>query len=275
MFPKHTPKQKRTHSRGVVNSDEHLSKMSPSEIVDEMESIFFGDLDSDVDPDVIDEYLDYLNIISPIPKGVTDSEIDSFENFCENNSAFIDSISKPLNKKAGIGRICRIALIASIVCILMFTGTIVCAKSSNSSIAHWIQETFTFNQSDPKNYGSLQEALDAYSVNEKLVPTWLPDGFAIVDVGINEGKSFTTFSALYVDDNANEISIIIKQLSSSSGAVYEKSADVQKLTVHGTDFYVTANYDCTSIIWNTNQYECCISGDINKEDVYPIIDSIE
>ena len=276
MFRKCTPTPTRTQFRGVVNLNEHLSKMSPSEIIDEMESIFFCDASEEIDPELLDAYLDHLDTISPLRN--EDNEIESFDEFWLRNSAIFNTISytpyknKTQNSKGG-KRIVHRALVAALICILLLAGSVTYA--CNSKIAQWIESTFSFNDVHQTEYASLQEALDDYHIKDKLVPTWLPAGYAVTDISVHTANAFTMFTAQYSNEADNYITITIKKYLTNGGAVYEKGLELKTISVHGVQYYIMDNYDNTNIVWYKDDFECCISGNIASEDILPIINSID
>mgnify|MGYP005949669843 CR=1 FL=1 len=274
MLQKYAPKKGRTQQRGVVNLKEHLSTLSPSEIIDEMETVFFDDLhDDDLDPDTLDLYLDALDRISPINVPNTGTFEDLLARYKPIVDANSESNSKPLRKPPH--RCYRWILTAALVCILICAGTAVYANNSNAPFARWVKSTFTFYPREESTYASLQDALDFYHIDNNLVPTQLPAGFSVTDVSVHSANSFTMFSSQYKNMNGDTFSITIKQLHGQGASVYEKGSDIQVVSQGGVNYYIMHNFDCITIVWCIDQFECCISGNIPEEDVLPIINSIE
>lgn len=84
-------------------------------------------------------------------------------------------------------------------------------------IAQWTKDTFTFVSASKANdagnpnadvtsnegeYADLQAALDAYGISESLAPSWIPKGFVIDSVMVNELPEEHTvlFHACYKND---------------------------------------------------------------------------
>lgn len=264
--------QQRAQER-VVNTEEHLSKMSPAEIVNEMENIFLNNNSDDMDIDRLEAYLEYLDKVAPV-----EVTVDSYEQFAEKHASLLAESHadwKPPRRKKAVIR--RAWLVAAILCVLIGAGSM--AYAGYTPFAQWVNETLSFNRSPDGSYTSLQESLDAYGVKEKLVPKWLPTAYYIAEVEVFETEVTNTFFAQYasIDNPDDTMTITVREnLQSDRQVMYEKdSASADEILVGGISYYVSQDDVYTTITWALGPYECTISGVIAEEDVSKIIDSIE
>lgn len=277
MFRKnYSTDQKRARDR-AVNTKEHLSKMSPSEIVDEMENIFLGDNSDDMDVDQLLAYLDHLDQVAPIDEPF-DAE-ESYQQFAQEHAALLEAAqtTAPVKSVRHAPRIIRRLIpVASIIILIVGIASITYASST--PFAQWVNETFSFNSRPTGEYTSLQEALDDYSIKEKLLPNWLPKEYVISTVSVNETTAFTTFLAYYdsVEVSDHSLTITIREGPAEMvKTMHEKDiTSVDPITSDTSTYYIGYDNGQTSIIWELGRYQCNITGIIAEDDVSKIIDSI-
>lgn len=161
-------------------------------------------------------------------------------------------------------------------------------------IAQWTKDRFTFvsaakvNDVEKSNtnvalndreYADLQAALDAYEVSEQLVPKWLPDGFEVENVYVDEysGPMAVIFQSNY---KCGERTIIIqlnlyRDTNDISCTNWEKdNIDVRTLEIENCTFYMMKNAERECAIWLNGPFECSIIGDISSEELTKVIKSI-
>lgn len=182
-------------------------------------------------------------------------------------------------------RLMRVACIAAVITTILLGGTITASALGIdlwSAVAKWTRDTFGFSSSvsdapTPDGsiaYKSLQDALDSYSITAKLAPTWLPDGYALKNIKVNSTPAQTDIMAAY-KGNDSIITITVTLLTSPQNHKYEKDENnVTVYSVNETDYYIMSNIDRTNIAWQTENYECSISGKYSIDEAKTIIDSI-
>lgn len=280
MFQKQCrPDDSRAQKSGFANTTEHHHAQSPSEIIDEMETIFFSDFSNDVDPDLVDKYLEQLDKVSPIDfsTNVEQSRVAFNEKhaFIMNAQFHDDTVINHRKHRRGLK---SLVIAAAIICTFVIFGTVAYATVPDSPFAQWIAEAFSFGAVHPDDYHSLQEALDDYGINDVVLPSWLPPDYALTSIAVDEMEAYTLLAAQYagIDVPENTLVITVKEVTPQGAMVYEKDElNVVEHIHDGITFYITSNRDMCSILWYTGDYECCISGVIKEEEVSAIIDSIE
>lgn len=280
MFRKHcSSNPKQGQPQRSVNPRKHLSNQSPAEIIDEMETIFFDDLSTDIDPDLVDSYLAQLDELSPLAQ--PDDTSTKYSEFTQKHAIimrdqFNDQVAAvPQKPKRHLK---RIAVAAVAVFLLTTFASVTYAQNPSSPFVHWIDEVFSFGVIDPDNFHSVQEALSFYGYTDTHMPTWLPPHYAITNVSVNETEISTSFVGHYVNaENAEDVlTLMVKRYPTGSNTFYEKDATITDTYVSGSrTYYITQNYDSSSIMWYVDNFEYYISGDLSEEEISSIINSIE
>ena len=184
--------------------------------------------------------------------------------------------------------ILRTACIMLSLMILFFSSTVI-AKAFGYDlwqvVAKWTKDTFAFSNTtseakesqyspSPVKYKSLQDALDRYKIKAKLAPTWLPQGYALQSINVNETPAKTTFFANYNNDNSG-LTITITSLAKPANRTYEKDNEtVTEYSSGGTQYFIMSNLNKTQVVWQTDTFECSISGTYSFDEAKKMIDSI-
>jgi len=175
----------------------------------------------------------------------------------------------------------RVALIAAAFIIIstVFINTTAYGATVWQSIALWGRETFGFTETVVPNQlderlQSLHDALTEHGVTELLVPTWIPEGFELIDLYVEELPGQTVFVSLFEDC---EKALVVEIISSSfqTSSYYEKSGgDVTVYRRNGIEHHIILNMERIVVAWQNKNYEGSISGDITSGEAEKIIDSI-
>lgn len=213
----------------------------------------------------------------------------------------VPDIPSPSGKKRisarGRRRLGRVASFAAAIAILLGLMTVTAYAMGYdlwAVVAQWTKDTFTFvpaskvsdvgepNVSATLNsgeYADLQAALDAYGVTEQLAPTWVPDGFYIDEVVVNENSSpdYVVFNICYKTD-IKSIIIQIKMHHNQENVSYttwqKDDMDVDTVIIADCTFYTMQNAGRECAVWTNGPFECTINGDISSDELLKIIESI-
>lgn len=154
-----------------------------------------------------------------------------------------------------------------------------------NAVAQWAKETFSFvsgedtqsTEPNPENidkYTSLQQALAETDQEADFVPTWIPDGYELQDITIDESPIQKNYLAVYV---AGEkfLKISVKSYVESDPEKVEVYEDIlETYEASGTEYYIFINNEQLRAAWIKDSYECYISGDLTIEEIKTMIDSI-
>ena len=135
---------------------------------------------------------------------------------------------------------------------------------------------------EPGEYADLQEALTAYGINRPVVPKWLPEGFVLDDLivdDLGDGDQIV-FHAPYRRGN-NYLIVQMDIYLENENRSQDNFWDFQKdggdpipYEAGGITHLLTTNAGRPVALWANGPAECCISGDITMEELKQMIDSI-
>lgn len=135
---------------------------------------------------------------------------------------------------------------------------------------------------EPGEYTDLQEALTAYGLNRSVVPKWLPEGFVLDDLivdDLGDGDQIV-FHAPYRRGN-NYLIVQMDIYLENENRSQDNFWDFQKdegdpipYEAGGITHLLTTNAGRPVALWANGPAECCISGDITMEELKQMIDSI-
>ena len=183
-----------------------------------------------------------------------------------------------------------VAAVLAIVLILV-VGTSVTAEAFHVDIwgkfANWTKEIFQFTDTPQgttaanpeKEYSaelkSLQDALDKINITQKLIPTWLPEGYVETNLRVTESPRVRNINANY-EKNGSELIIKIRQTIGVQAPQVEKNDDFLELyVVDGVEYYIFSNTETLQAAWSIGEFECGISGKITLEEMKAMINSIK
>ena len=125
-------------------------------------------------------------------------------------------------------------------------------------------------------YTSMEEALTAYGITEKVVPTKFPENLAVaaIDVSKSEHGNFVKFCAVYQGGD-HYLILQIRQISDANTESFEKdSYDVTEYVKDGIRHYFYTNMGSNCVTWFTDNLECVIDTDLSAEILEDIVESI-
>ena len=191
----------------------------------------------------------------------------------------------------------RAALAAAAIAALLLATTVTASAFGYDLwgvIAEWSKETFTFTANDRADrpapdahqagassgpeggeYASLQDALDSYGISTPLAPAWIPERFELDSVNV-ENTPFTFFreSYKYYDDILT-ISVLLHKESLQQYSQWQKDEGIpEPYNVGGVTHYLMTNMGREKAVWLNGNYECGITGDITREELLQMLDSI-
>lgn len=217
------------------------------------------------------------------------SDDDAFSEFCEHYLP--KEKEKPRTKVIGFSnRIFKTVAAVLAIVLVLTAGTTLTAKAFRidiwSTLANWTKDIFQFadsSQETPlknpeKEYNtelkSLQDALNENAVTEKLVPTWMPEGYISKDLKVISTPRSLTLHAVY-EMNGSELIITIRQTIGVPAKQVEKSDDLFEIyTPNSIEYYLFNNNDNLQAKWSIGEFECTIGGNITLEEMKKMINSI-
>ena len=173
----------------------------------------------------------------------------------------------------------RTAIIAATLFALIFTMQAT-GFDVFGAIARWTSEQFSFvkdevNVPDPQlTYASLQDALDDCGVTDKLSPTEFPEGSELSSVRIREEKDGVLISAKYTMGERVFFIALRKTSDAPYSEVEIEDPNIELYFVNGIEHHLMVDVKQMKVAWNNGPWECYIAGDLTREDLLMMIDSI-
>ncbi len=269
---------------------EHLEKMSDAELRELLESDLRGG--GDLGGETILAAVDELRRRGAIEDGEPLPSTD--EMWTEFRERYLPEAERRRRRRPHGGAVLRAAC-AALAAIAVTAVVSVSASAAGydiwGAVATWTSERFTFTRvteaptvppaetpEEGAEYSDLAEALDAYGIEERLVPTWLPSGYDLTGVEVTSwAEEQTTFYAEYIDREylPLEITVVRHQSADPDYAVHKKdSSDVRVYTRGGVDHYIMGGFGRRSVTWLDGCFECTIRGELTDAELERMIDSI-
>ena len=110
-------------------------------------------------------------------------------------------------------------------------------------------------------------------VTESVVPTWLPDGFALSDLKVSQAPRGNKIHGRF-ENGSNAILITYRISTDISPKVEKEEAGIELFEAGEVDHLIVDNDDGLSATWIVDGVECVMNANLPLEDVYLIIKSI-
>ena len=255
-----------------------LDAMSVSELTEALENTLKEVTDENYDPALIEAYLDALDRKAPMPE-MPDAKT-SYARFQKKLRCFAPGIRSASYRLRRVGRATLVACLA----IVSVLGLMVVAQAAGidvfGTMARWTDEVFSLGTvrsssvgyvlpEETGEYGTLQEALNAYQVTEVSAPTWIPEGYTLEFVVAEywEASQWLTFYCQYMNGD-DLLSIEIDSYQNEPNVQIEKTnAPVEVVETNGVMVYLLENANNYTAAWATEHFECSISGVLGKAEL--------
>ena len=159
-------------------------------------------------------------------------------------------------------------------------------------IAQWTNEEFTFMNSerepreeyefiystDNPDLQEIHDAVQELGVTENVVPSWIPDGFEMIEFDISDLYAYDHLSTFFKNESGDTIKFtatIYSNREAMGGSNYEKDeTEVEIIELNDTTYYIMSNIDKWVAVWEKDNVECMIGTSLEKEELIKIIYSI-
>lgn len=208
----------------------------------------------------------------------------------EDDEAPADRPTEPASRRRRPRRKLR-RLIVVAAAVILLCG-MVAAQASGFNIlgmfGWWTDDVFHFGPAASDSGGDdtpvsentrlLRDALASVGIEEDLAPTWFPKGFTGEEPKIATSNLNSAINFVLSNDSGNFVSIDIVHYSSSEqleNAQFEKDAEETEIYSNGQQtFYIFSNIDTTTATWAEGLLMEQVSGNISKDEIKAIINSI-
>ena len=135
----------------------------------------------------------------------------------------------------------------------------------------------TVEQMFQTEHPGLQQVYDQLSelgVTEPVVPTWLPEGFELTELEVIPVLGMEKIYAFFCSTDSS-ITLSYRMSADILPSKYEKEASgVEAYEPLDVCHLIIDNDENLMVTWTVDGVECAIITDIEKEEVYKLIDSI-
>lgn len=242
----------------------------------------------EIDMDFVDACLDILQKRAPVMEGYDPQA--ALNEFQDKHSYLLESEMKPSAKVIQAPKRTRVirkfryagAFAAAVLC-FAFTANAFGYRPAQRFF-QWVNDTIQI-VSNPSGlmelpsdnhteYHSLDEALDANGFDSASRITWIPQDYSLSSVQARSLTDLTKVSAIF-ESERGELVIEIRAFNSTEwcGTV-ESDFDGEVYQHNDFIYYVSSNYEFTIAGWLDDTYSYEISGQITKEEIKKIIESI-
>ena len=182
----------------------------------------------------------------------------------------------------------RLAAAAAVVALVVYLSATASAfgwQDIWNAVAKWAKETFSFVSNgngqdtetaadDARQYTSFQELLGKAGQRTDIIPTWIPDGYVLQDIRMDETPVRKIYFAYYTNGE-KIIRISIQSYIDADPEKIEINGDPLEIyEVSGIEYYIYKNDESYRTAWTKDSYECYISGDLTIEEIKTMIESI-
>jgi hypothetical protein len=142
-------------------------------------------------------------------------------------------------------------------------------------VPKWTDEVLSFSKEDPEEpvIKSIPMVLQALEITEPLYPTWLPEGFVLVET-IAETDPVFLHDAYTRGDDYLSITITPSNTYSETFSYQKDNTPFTEYFTHDTCHYLFSDLDYCNAIWNTENYTVQLYANISFDEVKRIIDSV-
>lgn len=205
----------------------------------------------------------------------------------ENPTAPVLNCKKKTNSRTPARWLRTLAATAAVIAVILLTS--VTAKAFGwdlwDAVIKWTEDTFHISIGGPSNasdpgendglpYSSLEEALLKKDVDVLLAPQWIPAGYVLTDISIEETPFRKTYNAIYHKGESSLRISIFEHIKTDPEYVEQGEGLIETYEASGITYYLFANNSRTQAVWINESFECYILGELTISELKSMIDSI-
>ena len=150
------------------------------------------------------------------------------------------------------------------------------------AVARWTEETFHFNVSGADGstawFADYQEELDAAGLSKEYLPTWVPEGYEVTDLQIQEINKSKDIYILYSGENGTAFDLLISIYNEAEAMeqhIFEKDdTPVQTIQVGIKTVYLFENLGVQNAVCQDQNVIYSLLGDLSQNLIEDIFASI-
>lgn len=252
----------------------------------------------EIDVEALDALLEQMEAVSPLPASLSTDPEEGLERFRRRYASVIEAADagaaeeRPLvpEKRHSKKPFVRMLAIAAVVILLLSTVTAQAfGVNVFAAIARWTSEIFRLDsgatpyamvtvrpleEGETAAYDTLEEAVEAFGIEAPLVPKEIPERFELVEVTAVCRKAGILIYADYKSKD-EELQIRYREAAAKEFNTLERENDaIDSHDVGGIRHGLLSDLGRQKAIWQNGDFECKITGDISKQEIKSMIDSI-
>lgn len=204
----------------------------------------------------------------------------------EDISSYTHEAKKPFKpQRPWLRRLTAVAAVIALVLCISTTADALSWKDIWNAVARWAKETFSFvgdgetlstepSEADSIHFSSLQQILAETNCPTDFIPSWIPEGYVLQDVTIDENPMQRVYIAMYKNGDKSFMITVRSFLESDLETVEINDEPLEIYEVSGLKYYILENLEQTRAIWVKDSFECYISGELTITEIKMMIDSI-
>lgn len=178
------------------------------------------------------------------------------------------------------------SVVAAACAVFVFCAPVAHGSTILETMTNWKQSTFSLpNQQETgtvavltnPDYLKVVEAVKD-AAGTALLPNWYPDGTTVDHVEDNSTDHALSYCVSFSNGKQSFLlSIFAYNKNHSISSIYEKNQDSGSVQYasNGLPYYLLENVEDTAVAWKGSVAEYCLSGDLTKEEVEHMINSID
>lgn len=266
---------------------------------DQLADLLYPSEGGEIDIESLDALLEQMETVCPLPASLSTEPKEGLERFHRRYASVIDETcagesaetAPAVSKKRHSIRPFARALPFVAALILLF-GTVTAQAFGVdvfSAIARWTSEIFRLDGGstpyatvtvrplevgEEAVYESLEEAVEAFGIEAPIVPKEIPERFELVEVRAVQRELGVLIYAEYKSTDGVFQVRYNEAAAQEFNTLEKESSAVDSYFNGGIEHRLTSDLGRQKVVWQSGDFECKISGDISKQEILGMVDSI-
>lgn len=225
---------------------------------------------------VIKLYGARMRAVSPPPRTAGESFADFAKNYPEAIAAISAKPQQPSVNKHSHRIWRKVASVAAAVAIsfTLITATAYAAGVPLwSAVIEWTRDTFRFVWEEEITPGDASLILQKYGVTEDGAPSWIPEGYELVDFTSAETEVGLRYNACYTQDDY-AIIFSVRPYNKNSDRHFQQTGNTKTYEANGIRYYIFSDQQYMVAVWAEDGCECDVSGKITEDELKNILNQM-
>lgn len=123
-------------------------------------------------------------------------------------------------------------------------------------------------------YETLEDAIYDLEGVQHIVPTWVPKGYRLFDLVIDENPLQKIYVAVY-SNGEKKLKIVVQSYQNGYPEQIEQSDGIEETCISSDVIYhFFEDLEQTRVAWIDDSYECYITGELSIDELKKMVDSI-